>query len=193
MQTEPGSSNNGNGDGNRDGSEIGARLEFEEVVERYYRPLFQFALGLTHSEADASDLTQQTFYTWSTKGQQLRDASRIKGWMFTTLHRAFLQRRRRETRFPHFELGQMSSELPTIAPSQESQLDSAEVLTVLAQTDEVFRRPLTLFYLEGRPYKEIALALEVPLGTVKSRIARGIAELRRLLTPSESWELKAAA
>ncbi len=177
---------------NRDnGSEV--RLEFEDVVERYYRPLYQFAFSLTHSEADASDLTQQAFYTWRTKGEQLRDVSKVKAWMFTTLHRTFLQLRRRDTRFPHYELSQMNSELPTVSPQQESHLDSAEVLEVLAKTDELFRTPLTLFYLEGRPYKEIALALKVPLGTVKSRIARGIAQLRELLTPAAPCTVRVAA
>jgi RNA polymerase sigma factor (sigma-70 family) len=157
-------------------------LEFEDVVERYYRPLYQFAFSLTRSEADASDLTQQTFYTWSIKGEQLRDATKVRSWLFTTLHRTFLQARRRETRFPHYELDQVDSELPAISPELANRLDSAQVLEVLANVDDHFRAPLALFYLEDCPYKEIAHILNVPLGTVKSRIARGIAQLQTLLT-----------
>jgi RNA polymerase sigma-70 factor, ECF subfamily len=170
-----------------------ASLEFEDVVERYYRPLYQFAFSLTRSEADACDLTQHTFYTWSLKHQQLRDVSKVKGWLFTTLHRAFLKDKRKETRFSHYELDQVDSELPTRSPDQVSRLSSAEVLEALERVDDVFRAPLALFYLQDCPYKEIALILNVPLGTVKSRIARGIAQLQRLLAPAgNSTQLVAA-
>jgi RNA polymerase sigma-70 factor (ECF subfamily) len=169
------------------------QAQYEDIVEQYYRPLFQFALSLTRSEAEACDLAQQTFYTWSIKGQQLRDPSKLRAWLFTTLHRAFLQSRRRENRFPHFELGQMDAELPTISPQLESALDSAEALAALERIDELFRAPLALFYLEDCPYKEIASILNVPLGTVKSRIARGIAHLQKLLAQPEPAMDRAAA
>jgi len=55
------------------------------------------------------------------------------------------------------------------------------VLQSLAQVDQVYQAPVALFYLEEYSYKEIAEILEVPMGTVKSRIARGIAQLQRLL------------
>jgi RNA polymerase sigma-70 factor (ECF subfamily) len=168
-------------------------LPFEEVVERYYRPLYRFALSLTRSEADACDLTQQTFYTWGIKGRQLHDMSKAGGWLFTTLHRAFLQRRRKETRFPHYELDQMDSELPRTSPALERRLDAEEALAALEQVEEAFRAPVALFYLQERPYHEIARILGVPLGTVKSRIARGIGHLRRLLANRDSDAHRAAA
>ncbi len=163
----------------------GSRPEFEEVVERYYRPLFQFALSLTGSEPDACDLTQHTFQTWQLKGDQLRDPAKLRSWLFTTLHRAFLQTKRRETRFPHYELDEVNSELPWVLPHEHSRLDSADALVAMEKLDAAFRAPLALFYLEDCPYKEIALILDVPLGTVKSRIARGIAQLKELLTGGE--------
>ena len=158
------------------------RLEFEDVVERYYRPLYQFAFSLTRSEADAGDLTQHTFYTWATKGEQLRDLRKVKAWLFTTLHRSFLQNRRRETRFRHYDLADVEAELPFALPQELSRLDSAEVMRALAQVDAHFRAPMSLFYLEDCPYREIARILDIPLGTVKSRIARGIIQLRACLT-----------
>ena len=166
---------------------------FDDVVERYYRPLFQFALSLTRSEYEARDLTQQTFYIWSTKGGQLRDPAKLRPWLFTTLHRAFLQSRRHETRFPHFELSQVDGELPQILALSESRLDSDQVLEALEQIDELFRAPVALFYLEDYPYKDIAAILNVPLGTVKSRIARGIAHLQKLLMPARPSFARAAA
>ena len=156
-------------------------LDFESLVSRYYGPFYQFAYSLTGTEADASDLTQQTFYIWATKGHQLRDGSKVKTWLFTTLHREFLNLRRRVVRFPHYELGEMDHELPAITPATVSALDSAKVVALLNQVAEPYQAPLALFYLEEYSYKEIAEILGVPLGTVQSRISRGINQLQHLL------------
>jgi RNA polymerase sigma-70 factor (ECF subfamily) len=166
--------------------ESAERPDFERLVELYYRSLYQFAFSLTRSESDACDLTQQTFYIWATKGHQLRDTSKVKSWLFTTLHREFLESRRRQTRFPHFELSQMEAELPSVSPARINQLDSAQVLQALGQVDAVYQAPVALFYLEEYAYKEIAEILSVPMGTVKSRIARGIAQLQKALASSAS-------
>src|SRR5437588_7035572 len=138
-----------------DGAGNPVSLDFENLVARYYRSLYQFAFSLTQAEADACDLTQQTFYIWATKGHQLRDVSKVKTWLFTTLHREFLESRRRQTRFPHYELGQVEPELPTVSPARVNQLDSAQVLLALAQVDEIYQAPVALFYLEDYSYKEI--------------------------------------
>jgi RNA polymerase sigma-70 factor (ECF subfamily) len=165
-------------------------LDFESLVGRYYSSLYKFAYSLTQAEADACDLTQQTFYVWATKGHQLRDQSKVKTWLFTTLHREFLESRRRHTRFPHFELSQMDTELPTVSAASVNQLDSKAVMNGLAQVDDVYRAPLSLFYVKDCSYKEIAEILEIPMGTVKSRIARGIAQLHGILTGAESKNQK---
>ncbi len=156
-------------------------LDFESVVARYYEPLYQFAFSLTRAEADACDLTQQTFYVWATKGHQLRDPAKVKTWLFTTLHRGFLESYRRQTRFPQQDLESVGDELPAISSPLANQLDSTQVLRALAQVDEVYQAPVALFYLEDCSYKEIAEILAIPMGTVKSRIARGIAQLQKLL------------
>jgi len=161
-------------------------LEFEQLVDAHYAALYRFAYSLAKNEMDAADLTQQTFYIWATKGHQLRDLSKIKTWLFTTLHRAFLKGRRRQIRFPHHDLEQASAELPA-APSQfASQFDCSQVLSALGRVDQVYQAAVALFYLEDYSYKEIATILEVPVGTVKSRIARGIAQLRQFLLPDDS-------
>ncbi len=167
--------------------------DFEEIVERYYRPLYQFALSLTHCEADACDLTQQTFLTWGRKADQVRDYSKVRCWLFTTMHRAFLQTRRREARFPHCELDEVETQLPELPPPDDSRLDALQALEALEQIEEVFRAPVALFYLEDCPYKEIAEILGVPIGTVKSRIARGIARLQKCLAPARRLLQRAAA
>src|SRR5215510_8751082 len=156
--------------------------DFEGLVARFYEPLYQFAFSLTRTEADACDLTQQTFYTWARKGHQLRDASKVKTWLFTTLYHEFLEKRRRQVRFPHHELNEVNQDLPNIAPATVNELDSTTVLQSLARLDETFQAPVALFYLEEHSYKEIADILGIPLGTVKSRISRGIAQLQQILT-----------
>jgi RNA polymerase sigma-70 factor (ECF subfamily) len=164
---------------------MGEGMDFESVVARFYEPLYQFAFSLAHSESDACDLTQQTFYIWATKGHQLRDTSKIKTWLFTTLHREFLHSRRRTTRWPHEEIEAAETQLPVILPVATRQLDGRTVLAALQCVDEIYRAPLALFYLDDTPYKEIAEILDVPIGTVKSRIARGIGQLQALLSDKE--------
>jgi len=157
-------------------------VDFEGLVARYYEPLFQFAFSLTRDEPDACDLTQQTFCIWAAKGHQLRDASKVKTWLFTTLHREFLGARRRQTRFPHVELEFAAAELPVVSPATVNRLDAAQVLEALAKLDEIYQAPVALFYLQDCSYNEIAEILGVPLGTVKSRLARGLDGLHHLLT-----------
>jgi len=157
-------------------------VDFESLVARQYEPLYQFAFSLTRDEAEACDLTQQTFCIWAAKGHQLRDVSKVKTWLFTTLHREFLGTRRRQTRFPHVELDHATADLPVISPASVNQLDVAQLLQALAQLDEIYRAPVALFYLQDHSYNEIAEILEIPLGTVKSRLTRGLARLYQLLS-----------
>jgi len=158
--------------------------DFQQLVDRQYAPLFRFALSLSKSEADAADLTQQTFFLWASKGHQLRDCSKVKSWLFTTLYRAFLGRRRHDIRFPEIELDEVREEEMSILPNVNT-LDSAAVLQALREVQEPFRTPLTLFYLEQFSYQEIADVLEVSIGTVMSRLSRGKALLRRRLLSKE--------
>ena len=161
-------------------------IDFEQLVESQYAALFRFALSLAKSEAEAADLTQQTFFLWASKGHQLRDRSRVKSWLFTTLYREFLGRRRHEVRFPKVELDEVPEEDMSIPPNMNA-LDSAMVLEALREVEEPFRGPLTLFYLEQFSYQEIADMLEVPIGTVMSRLSRGKTQLRqRLLSKEET-------
>jgi len=162
--------------------------QFEAIVCEHYEPLFRFAMSLTHLESDARDLTQQTFCVWAKKGHQLRDFSKVKSWLFTTLHRAFLGARRRQTRFSHHKLEAVANELPVFAAEPASQADHSQVLRALARVDGIYQAAVALFYLEDYPYKDIAEILDLPIGTVKSRIARGIGQLREFLLPDGSCD-----
>jgi RNA polymerase sigma-70 factor (ECF subfamily) len=156
-------------------------LDFQSLVDLHYGPLYRFAMSLTRAEGDACDLVQQTFLTWATKGHQLQDLSKVKSWLYTTLHRAFLESRRRTTRFPHLEITEAETELPSVEPDMVSALDAQDMVQLLGQVDAQFQAAVALFYLEDYSYNEIAAVLEIPLGTVKSRIARGLGQLRELV------------
>ena len=160
--------------------------QFETIVCEYYKPLFRFAMSLTRVESDALDLTQQTFYVWATKGHQLRDSSKVKTWLFTTLHREFLKRRRKQLNFPQEELQVLAEQLPEPILEHSDQPDCSQVLSALAKVDHVYQAAVALFYLDDRSYRDIAIILQVPVGTIKSRIARGIAQLRGFLSRQKS-------
>src|SRR5215831_7745193 len=153
----------------------------DELAMRHYAPLYRFALSLTQTEAEALDLVQQTFYRWAAKGHQLRDASKLKTWLFTTLYREYLATRRRQNRFPQVTLEALENEQATASAEIVERLDAQVVLAALLRLDEVFRVPLALFYLENLSYKQIADVLEVAPGTVMSRLSRGRDQLRQML------------
>jgi RNA polymerase sigma-70 factor (ECF subfamily) len=71
--------------------------------------------------------------------------------------------------------------LPPASPLSANRLDTTLVIETLAQMDETYRAPVALFYLQDFSYNEIAEVLQVPLGTVKSRLSRGLAQLQLLL------------
>ena len=155
-------------------------LDFEKLVELHYKSMYRFAFSLTRSESEASDLTQQSFYIFAKSGGQLRDKSKVKSWLFTTLHREYLARRRRIVRFPETEYSEAQNELPVVEANFTT-ADAPAVLGALAKVDPTFQSAVALFYLEDYSYPQIAEILDVPLGTVKSRIALGIEQLKRLL------------
>jgi RNA polymerase sigma-70 factor, ECF subfamily len=159
---------------------------FTQLVDRFYPALYRFALSLARSEADACDLTQQTFYVWATKGHALRETEKAKSWLFTTLYREFLRGRRRGERMTALEtVPETEVEQATLAPEALSSMDADVVMSALQDVDEGFRAPLTLFYIEELSYQEIADVLEIPIGTVMSRLSRGKTQLRARLTAAK--------
>jgi RNA polymerase sigma-70 factor (ECF subfamily) len=159
---------------------------FTQLVDAHYASLYRFALSLARNGADAGDLVQQTFFVWATKGDSLRDIAKAKSWLFTTLYREFLRGRRRDARATSLEdLPPGEQEVAVEDVDRALRLDAPTAMAALQSVDEVFRAPLTLFYLEELSYLEIAEALEVPIGTVMSRLSRGKAQLRAALSREE--------
>jgi RNA polymerase sigma-70 factor (ECF subfamily) len=155
---------------------------FVRLVDAHYAALFRFAVSLARNHADASDLTQQTFYIWATKGHTIREVAKAKTWLFTTLYREFIRGNRRGQRMTSLEdLPPGEQDPPDLETDAIARLDNQVVMEALEEIDPVFRAPLTLFYLKDLTYQEIADILEVPIGTVMSRLNRGKAHLRAAL------------
>ncbi len=161
--------------------------EFADLVDAHYQALFRFGVSLTCDADQAADLVQETFCIWAAKGGQLRDRSKAKTWLFTTLYREFLGQRRRAERFPEQELDEKTAARVS-APTEdaERQIDAQRALDLLGSLDETYRAPVSLFYLQQHSYKQIAEILDIPIGTVMSRLSRGKEILRRQMTAAPS-------
>jgi RNA polymerase sigma-70 factor (ECF subfamily) len=156
-------------------------MDFENAVNSFYEGLYRFAYSLTGNSNDASELTQETFARFLTKHGQIRDSGKIKSWLSTTLYRTFLGWKRRETRHPHVELSLVEDELPALPPATLDKLESEFVNEALLQVEERYRVPVALYYFEQLSYLEISEVLEIPIGTVMSRLSRGKELLRKSL------------
>jgi RNA polymerase sigma-70 factor (ECF subfamily) len=149
-----------------------------KLVDEHYASLYRYAYRLTGSASDAEDLTQEAFCKAQLKQEQLRDASRAKAWLYSILRNAYLHRVRSERHCVSLEtVGEVAEPLPEPLPP----VDPAQLEQALQELPEVYRTPLVLYYLEEFSYRDIAEQLDVPLGTVMSRLARAKAFLRSRL------------
>lgn len=153
--------------------------ELLELVRNHYALVYRFAFRLTGSPADAEDLTQQAFLTAQAKLEQLRDPSNAKAWLCAIARNAFLKSRRSANGVVPCSLERVAE--PASAANSEPDFDSEELQTVLNELPEEFRTTLILFYFDEFSYKEIAEQMQVPIGTVMSRLARGKSQLRHRL------------
>ncbi len=161
--------------------------EFAELVDSYYEALYRFGYSLTRSPDRAADLVQETFCIWAEKNTQLRDRSKAKTWLFTTLHREFLGQRRKMARFSDEPLDEgLVGEQVGDHDQAERQMDAQRAVELLGEMDEMYRAPMALFYLQQHSYKEIAEILDVPIGTVMSRLSRGKEMLRKRMVSEPS-------
>ena len=161
--------------------------EFADLVDAHYQALFRFGMSLTRDVDRASDLVQETFCIWAAKGGQLRDRSKAKTWLFTTLHREFLDQRRRASKFSDEPLDETKLEASASNDEDaERQMDGHRAIELLGMLEETYRAPVALFYLQQHSYKEIAEILDIPIGTVMSRLSRGKEMLRKQMTAEPS-------
>ncbi|HQU08637.1 MAG TPA: RNA polymerase sigma factor [Opitutales bacterium] len=152
-------------------------MQFSEA-QQYYSDLFRFGMSLTHHETEADDLVQQTFLIFAKKRSQINDPDKVKSWLFTTLYREFLRGIRKRRVLTVWEPNTIES-VSQGSPNRASQkIDFKRALQVLEHIAPNLREPIILYYIKELSYKAIATQLNIPIGTVMSRLARGKAELK---------------
>src|SRR5947199_6525427 len=161
----------------------GSQRRVQQLVDAHYEPLFRYAFRLSGSAADAEDLTQEAFCKAQLQFHQLRDPGRAKPWLFSILRNTYLHRvrsDRQERRVPLDDVGDLAEPTPEALPP----VDPERLQEALNELPEVFRTPIILFYFEDFSYRDIADQMDLPIGTVMSRLARAKAHLRGRLLPS---------
>lgn len=153
-------------------------LDYEHAVSSFYEGLYRFAFSLAGNKDDACELTQEAYARLLTKGGQVRDQAKVKAWLFTTLYRIFLGWKNRQARLPHHEISTVEHELPSVTPALVDFVENDAVQEALLNIEEHYRLPLTLYYLQEHSYQEIAKLLDIPIGTVMSRLSRAKAMMR---------------
>jgi RNA polymerase sigma-70 factor (ECF subfamily) len=158
---------------------------FQEVIDANYERLHRYAWSLSGSSDEAWDLTQETFLIWARKGSSIRSLKATKSWLYTTLYREFLKKRRRNDRFVAIDESSVDPETQLVDEECIQSLDSEMLMGHLMKLKFEYRKVITLFYLESYTYKEISSILDIPIGTVMSRLARSKELLKRQLQQAE--------
>ena len=153
----------------------------EKLVEQHYALLYRYAYRLTGSPVEAEDLTQQTFLRAQAKFGQLRQFDYAKSWLCTILRNTYLKNLRGRKPGASLSLDSLPEPTDPAGSEAEPMVDPQELQAALAELPEEFRTPLILFYFEDFSYKDIAEQMDVPIGTIMSRLARAKTHLRRRL------------
>jgi len=163
------------------------RESFEREAERVFPSVLGTALRLTRSREDAEDLAQEAIVR-AYDAYERFDGSNFKAWMLRIVTNLYINRYRQRQRGP--QLGSLEDEGAIEPVSTESELPDrllfdnavgAEIEEALGKVPEDFRLAVILSDIEGLSYQEIADATNVPIGTVRSRLARGRSILRKAL------------
>jgi RNA polymerase sigma-70 factor (ECF subfamily) len=163
---------------------------FAALIRRHERRVYRLLLRMLGSEAEAEDASQETFLNLYRHGQRFRGEALFSTFVYRIAANAALNRRRSLGR-GHAREGKLANlqavglELPSAPPDPQRAVEAAEesrrVQDGLLQLAPKLRLPLVLYDVEGLPYPEIARLLDVPEGTVKSRIHRARERLREVL------------
>lgn len=163
--------------------------QFEQEALPHLDAVYRFALRLTGSPADAEDLVQETFLRAYRSWDHYTPGTHAKSWLFTICRNAFLRQRQQDARRTQVMQEAAPPETPLFMPAYQDDpegtffrgLVDETVLDHIDDIPEEFREVVLLSDLEGLPYAEIAKVLDVPLGTVKSRLFRGRKLLQKAL------------
>lgn len=153
---------------------------FEAEALPHLRSLYGTAYRMTRNAHDAEDLVQETYLRAFKAFDRYTPGTNIRAWLYTILHRVRTDAFRRAGRSP--ETVELLDDGPAVPPAQDALASGGEAIArALARLPESFRTAVVLRDVEEFSYAEIAKILDVPIGTVMSRIHRGRALLRRAL------------
>ncbi|MGE0460133.1 MAG: RNA polymerase sigma factor [Vicinamibacterales bacterium] len=157
--------------------QLGEPDAFDALIARWHRPLWLYVRRMTGRDDEAQDLLQEVWLRVVRGIAKLRDGSRFRGWLFGIARRALMDRLRHEyAALPtnDVDVGDVAAE----AEPSDCETDLASLEAALEMLPTVERDVLTLFYLRDLTLAELAQALGVPVGTVKSRLFRARKMLR---------------
>ena len=160
--------------------------EFTTEAMQYAQSLYSTALRMTRNQSDAEDLVQETYLKAFRSYGSFETGTNLKAWLFRILTNTFINTYREKQRRPQeSDLGSVEDlflykRLPSLAglseSAEEQLLDlfpAAEVREAIENLPETFLLPMLLNDVEGFSYKEVAEILDIPIGTVMSRLHRG--------------------
>jgi RNA polymerase sigma-70 factor, ECF subfamily len=150
------------------------------LVAQHHLDVYRYAFRLSGTPEEAEELTQQVFLAAQENLAQLRQPEAARSWLFTILKRRFLKERQRRKPVLAGDLQLNLENIAEPAPLAD-QIDRERLQQALDELPPEHRAVLVMFYFEAASYREIAERLELPSGTVMSRLARAKARLRERL------------
>ncbi len=169
------------------------RAAFADQAMSYAPQLYGAALRMTRNRADAEDLVQETYLRAYRGFEGFQDGTNLRAWLFRILTNTFInsyrskQRRPQETDLADVEDLYMYKRLPQLAAARSAEDQMFELFTddevkqALEDLPEAFRLPVLLADVQDFSYKEIAQILDIPIGTVMSRLHRGRKAMQKQL------------
>jgi RNA polymerase sigma-70 factor (ECF subfamily) len=157
------------------------QAKVQSLVDEHYEALYRYAYRLSGATADAEDLVQEAFCRAQEKLGQLREPERAEAWLFSILRNMYLHRLRIAQHSRLVPLNDLDE--VTEPPENLPEIEPHKLQEALNELPEIFRTPIIMFYFEEFSYRDIAEQMEVPLGTVMSRLARAKTYLRSRLFP----------
>ena len=158
-------------------------LDIHMLIAEFHDSVYRYSYRLTGRQADAEDVTQQTFLIAHEKLHQLNSPSSAKSWLMTIARNCFLKRIRRKKPLPassvEIDVEQIDQPEPDTADSDLPDPDALK--NAIKDLEPNHRLIIMMFYFEKLSYKEIANQLEVKIGTVMSRLSRAKTKLREAL------------
>jgi len=165
-------------------------VDTQQGIEAEIPRLRRYARALTRDVISADDLVQDCLTRALGKLHLWREGSDLRAWLFTILHNQYVNHVRRAVREGAAVALNESEPLLSRAPQQGKRLELRDLERAIAQLPEEQRSVILLVGLEGMHYEEVAAVLDVPVGTIRSRLSRGREALRRLTgaVPNEKAE-----